>query len=258
VWDIEAKDDVEVIGRGTHERFAVDFAKFNARVAKRPRGRRRRQGSPLPAGRGESRAPPADSSSPGNLPGEAPSCLPIGKSPLTRVRPPVYLPVGKYQCGRRQDGETADGEKGAEGGRAGGEVRERLLAGDGAVRLERVRVHDRPEIVERAGVDQAGPLYYFRSKEGISQADAGASASSPRSSRETSFTEVRRGSGCSVCACARTTSFVEHIDAARVMYAIYYGPPQGARSSTSTRTTALPGGCSRSCGKGSGTRSSGE
>jgi fluoroacetyl-CoA thioesterase len=38
VWDIEAKDDVEVIGRGTHERFAVDFAKFNARVAKKAAG----------------------------------------------------------------------------------------------------------------------------------------------------------------------------------------------------------------------------
>ena len=38
VWDIEAKDDVEVIGRGTHERFTVDFAKFNARVAKKAAG----------------------------------------------------------------------------------------------------------------------------------------------------------------------------------------------------------------------------
>jgi len=38
VWDITASDDVEVIGRGTHERFAVDFAKFNARVAKKAAG----------------------------------------------------------------------------------------------------------------------------------------------------------------------------------------------------------------------------
>jgi fluoroacetyl-CoA thioesterase len=38
VWDIEAKDDVEIIGKGTHERFAVDFAKFNARVAKKAAG----------------------------------------------------------------------------------------------------------------------------------------------------------------------------------------------------------------------------
>jgi predicted thioesterase len=38
VWDITASDDVEVIGKGTHERFAVDFAKFNARVAKKAAG----------------------------------------------------------------------------------------------------------------------------------------------------------------------------------------------------------------------------
>jgi fluoroacetyl-CoA thioesterase len=38
VWEITAADDVEVIGKGTHERFAVDFAKFNARVAKKAAG----------------------------------------------------------------------------------------------------------------------------------------------------------------------------------------------------------------------------
>jgi len=37
-WEIEAKDEVEVIGQGTHERFVVDFAKFNARVAKKAGG----------------------------------------------------------------------------------------------------------------------------------------------------------------------------------------------------------------------------
>jgi len=35
VWEIEARDEVEVIGKGTHERFAVDFERFNARVAKK-------------------------------------------------------------------------------------------------------------------------------------------------------------------------------------------------------------------------------
>ncbi len=39
VWEIEAKDAVESIGRGTHERFTVDFAKFNARVAKKAAGK---------------------------------------------------------------------------------------------------------------------------------------------------------------------------------------------------------------------------
>jgi fluoroacetyl-CoA thioesterase len=38
VWEIEAKDEVEGIGKGTHERFTIDFAKFNARVAKKAGG----------------------------------------------------------------------------------------------------------------------------------------------------------------------------------------------------------------------------
>ncbi len=33
VWEVEARDEVEVIGRGTHERFAINFDKFSARVA---------------------------------------------------------------------------------------------------------------------------------------------------------------------------------------------------------------------------------
>lgn len=32
VWEIVARDAVEVIGRGTHERFAINFGKFCARV----------------------------------------------------------------------------------------------------------------------------------------------------------------------------------------------------------------------------------
>jgi len=33
VWEIVARDEVEVIGRGTHERYAINFDKFSARVA---------------------------------------------------------------------------------------------------------------------------------------------------------------------------------------------------------------------------------
>lgn len=33
VWEIVARDEVEVIGRGTHERFAVSFEKFSARIS---------------------------------------------------------------------------------------------------------------------------------------------------------------------------------------------------------------------------------
>lgn len=38
VWEIEARDEVEAIGKGTHERFTIDLAKFNARVAKKAAG----------------------------------------------------------------------------------------------------------------------------------------------------------------------------------------------------------------------------
>lgn len=34
-WEIEVKDEVEVISRGTHELCVVDFARFNGRVAKK-------------------------------------------------------------------------------------------------------------------------------------------------------------------------------------------------------------------------------
>lgn len=33
VWEIVARDEVEIIGRGKHERFAINFEKFSARVA---------------------------------------------------------------------------------------------------------------------------------------------------------------------------------------------------------------------------------
>jgi fluoroacetyl-CoA thioesterase len=34
-WEIVAKDEVDEIGRGTHDRFSVNFDRFNARVAKK-------------------------------------------------------------------------------------------------------------------------------------------------------------------------------------------------------------------------------
>jgi fluoroacetyl-CoA thioesterase len=33
LWEIEARDELEVIGKGTHERFTVNHDKFSARVA---------------------------------------------------------------------------------------------------------------------------------------------------------------------------------------------------------------------------------
>lgn len=33
VWEVEVHDEVECIGRGTHERFVINYEKFSARVA---------------------------------------------------------------------------------------------------------------------------------------------------------------------------------------------------------------------------------
>lgn len=33
VWEVEARDEVDVIGRGTHERFVINYDKFTQRVA---------------------------------------------------------------------------------------------------------------------------------------------------------------------------------------------------------------------------------
>jgi fluoroacetyl-CoA thioesterase len=33
VWEIEARDEVDIIGTGTHERITVSLDKFSARVA---------------------------------------------------------------------------------------------------------------------------------------------------------------------------------------------------------------------------------
>ncbi len=33
LWEIEARDEAELIGKGTHERFTVNREKFSARVA---------------------------------------------------------------------------------------------------------------------------------------------------------------------------------------------------------------------------------
>lgn len=37
-WEIEAHDEVDLIGRGTHERFTINLDRFNARVAKKAEG----------------------------------------------------------------------------------------------------------------------------------------------------------------------------------------------------------------------------
>lgn len=36
-WEVEVRDEVEVIGRGQHERFTIDLEKFTARLASKQR-----------------------------------------------------------------------------------------------------------------------------------------------------------------------------------------------------------------------------
>lgn len=111
-----------------------------------------------------------------------------------------------------------------------GEVRGRLLAS--ATELFASKGYAATtvrEIVERAGVTKPVLYYYFRSKEGIYL----------ELMREPfrKFEALLDGAGSGettarerlVRMCLRVyDTFVEHVSLARVMYAIYYGPPQGA------------------------------
>lgn len=117
--------------------------------------------------------------------------------------------------------------KGAE---AGGEVRNRLLSG--ATELFAAKGYAATtvrEIVERAGVTKPVLYYYFRSKEGI-YIDL---MREPFGKFAALVEETLLPAGSAkdrlfrLCLAAYDI-FVENIDAARVMYSIYYGPPQGA------------------------------
>ncbi|MDD5761097.1 MAG: TetR/AcrR family transcriptional regulator [bacterium] len=113
---------------------------------------------------------------------------------------------------------------------SGGEVRERLLSGATALFASKgYAATTVREIVERAGVTKPVLYYYFRSKEGIYldlmrepfgrfAALVDETLHTGGSARERLFR---------LCLMAYDI-FAENIDAARVMYSIYYGPPQGA------------------------------
>ena len=113
---------------------------------------------------------------------------------------------------------------------AGGEVRGRLLAGaTGLFASKGYASTTVREIVERAGVTKPVLYYYFRSKEGIylelMREPFGKFASLVEETLLTAGSARER----LFRLCLRAYDIVvEHIDAARVMYAIYYGPPQGA------------------------------
>lgn len=113
---------------------------------------------------------------------------------------------------------------------AGGEVRGRLLSGaTGLFAAKGYAATTVREIVERAGVTKPVLYYYFRSKEGIYLE----LMREPFGKFAALVEETLLPAGSArdrlfrLCLAAYDI-FVENIDAARVMYSIYYGPPQGA------------------------------
>ena len=85
------------------------------------------------------------------------------------------------------------------------------------------------EIVQRAGVSKPALYYYFRSKEGIYLALMREPFERFVALVDGTAAEEGTAQDRLVLLCLRAYDiFVEHLDLARVMYAIYYGPPQGA------------------------------
>jgi len=113
---------------------------------------------------------------------------------------------------------------------AGGDVRERLLSG--ATRLFASKGYAATtvrEIVERAGVTKPVLYYYFRSKEGIYLELMREPFGRFTAIVEETLLEAGSARERLIRLCLRAYDiFIENIDAARVMYSIYYGPPQGA------------------------------
>ena len=113
---------------------------------------------------------------------------------------------------------------------AGGEVRQRLLSG--ATRLFASKGYAATtvrEIVEQAGVTKPVLYYYFRSKEGIYLDLMREPFGKFAAIVEKTLLEAGSARERLFLLCLRVYDiFLENIDAARVMYSIYYGPPQGA------------------------------
>ena len=113
---------------------------------------------------------------------------------------------------------------------AGGEVRKRLLSGaTGLFASKGYAATTVREIVERAGVTKPVLYYYFRSKEGIYLDLMREPFGKFAALIEETLLEAGSARERLFLLCLRAYDiFVENIDAARVMYSIYYGPPQGA------------------------------
>ena len=113
---------------------------------------------------------------------------------------------------------------------AGGDVRARLLSGaTGLFASKGYAATTVREIVERAGVTKPVLYYYFRSKEGIYLELMREPFSKFAALVEATLLEAGSARERLFRLCLRAYDiFLENIDAARVMYSIYYGPPQGA------------------------------
>ena len=113
---------------------------------------------------------------------------------------------------------------------AGGDVRARLLSGaTGLFASKGYAATTVREIVERAGVTKPVLYYYFRSKEGIYLELMREPFSKFAALVEATLLEAGSARERLFRLCLMSYDiFLENIDAARVMYSIYYGPPQGA------------------------------
>jgi AcrR family transcriptional regulator len=116
------------------------------------------------------------------------------------------------------------------GAEPGQDVRGKLLAGAAEIFSTKgyagttVR-----EIVQRAGVTKPVLYYYFRSKEGIYLALMREPFERFVALVDGTTAEEGTSRDRLVRLCLQAYDiFMEHLDLARVMYAIYYGPPQGA------------------------------
>lgn len=121
-------------------------------------------------------------------------------------------------------------KRGRKNADAGGEVMERLLSGATVLFASKgYAATTVREIVERAGVTKPVLYYYFRSKEGIYLA----LMREPFGKFAALVEEISHEAGSARKRLFRLSLiaydiFIKNIDAARVMYSIYYGPPQGA------------------------------
>ena len=124
----------------------------------------------------------------------------------------------------------ADGPGAGAGAIPGGEVRERLLSGaTGLFASKGYAATTVREIVERAGVTKPVLYYYFGNKEGLYLELMAGPFGKFAAVVEGTVSEGGTARERLFRLCLRAFDiFLENLDVARIMYSIYYGPPQGA------------------------------